>query len=211
AAAMVLLAVRAGAADLPFEQALADVQQRWAEANYQATGKSQKKAFDTLLDDARALAAAHPKRAEALIWRGIVASSYAGVKGPFGAMSLAREAKASLEAAKALDAEALDGSALTSLGVLYYKVPGGIIGFGDRDLARHYLKMALALNPDGIDANYFYGELMFEEEQYAEAKQALLHALQAPPRPERPLADSGRRHEIAQLLERVNARLERSS
>ncbi len=84
----------------------------------------------------------------------------------------------------------MNGSVYTSLGVLCCKVPGGFIGFGDRDLARHYLKKALNTNPDGIDPNYFCGEFLFEEEQYAEAREASLHALEAKPRSERPLADS---------------------
>ena len=35
----------------------------------------------------------------------------------------------------------------SSLGVLYYKVPGWPIGFGDKDKARDLLQKALAVNP----------------------------------------------------------------
>ena len=47
----------------------------------------------------------------------------------------------------------LDGSAYNSLGVLYYKVPGWPVGFGDKAKARELLQKALAINPKGIDAN----------------------------------------------------------
>lgn len=195
----------------PFENTLLDIQHRWAEANYHESGKAQKKAFEALLEDARAFAQANPQRAEAMVWHGIVASTYAGVKGPFGALSLAKEARDALHAAEALDPAVLDGSVYTSLGTLYSKVPGGMIGFGDKDLARDYLKKAIAANPDGIDPNYFYAEFLFEEDDYAAARDALLKAKQAPKRPDRPLADEGRKAEIEALLAKVNAKLGRSS
>ena len=194
-----------------FENTLLDIQHRWAEANYHESGKAQKNAFEALLEDARAFAEANPQRAEAMVWHGIVASTYAGVKGPFGALSLAKEARDALHAAEALDPAVLDGSVYTSLGTLYSKVPGGMIGFGDKDLARDYLKKAIAANPDGIDPNYFYAEFLFEEDDYAAARDALLKAQRAPKRPDRPLADEGRRAEIEALLARVNAKLGQSS
>lgn len=209
--ALLLMAAANTARAGEFDDALLDIQHRWAVANYSATGRAQKKAFAALLDDARALAAAHPSRAEALVWQGIVASTYAGVKGPFGAMSLAREAREALTKAETMDPDVLDGSVYTSLGTLYYKVPGGIIGFGDKDLARQYLEKALAANPDGIDPNYFYGEFLYEEKEYEAARTALMKAQHAPQREDRPLADQGRQREIAALLEQVDRKLDRRS
>lgn len=203
-------AAASSASDPGFDHDLLDIQHRWAAANYETEGKAQKKAFESLLADARALAASNPDRAEALVWHGIVASTYAGVKGPFGAMSLANEARDALTAAEQLDPSVLDGSVYTSLGTLYYKVPGGIIGFGDKELARNYLKKALQANPEGIDPNYFYGEFLYEQEDFAAARDALLRAQQAPARPDRPLADQGRRKEIAALLQRVNEKMAKS-
>lgn len=197
------------AAENNFDAALLEIQHRWAVANYSTEGKAQKTAFEALLEDARALAKTHPERAEALVWHGIVASTYAGVKGPFGAMSLAKEAREALTRAEQMDSSVLDGSVYTSLGTLYYKVPGGLIGFGDKELADTYLKKALQANPDGIDPNYFYGEFLFEQKDYAAARAALLRAQQAPARVDRPLADEGRRKEIAALLQRVNAKMDR--
>ena len=190
-----------------FDDGLLDIQHRWAQANYEISGKEQKKAFEALLADARRFSGSHPERAEALVWHGIVASSYAGVKGPFGAMSLAKEAREKLLAAEALDPDTLDGSVYTSLGTLYYKVPGGIIGFGDKSLAREYLEKALRVNPHGIDPNYFYADYLCEQKQYSAARAALLKAQRAPDRPGRQLADEGRRREIAELLSQVERKL----
>jgi Tfp pilus assembly protein PilF len=50
-------------------------------------------------------------------------------------------------------------------GALYYQVPGWPIGFGDKDKANELLKKALALNPDGIDPNYFYGDFLLKEKK----------------------------------------------
>ena len=203
-----LLFMTAGAAMAgDFGDTLHAIQNRWAEANYSLTGGARKEAFETLLEDARKLAAANPTRAEALVWQGIVASTYAGVKGPFGAMSLAKEAREVLMRAEAIDPTVLDGSVYTSLGTLYFKVPGGLIGFGDKALARVYLEKALQQNPDGIDPNYFYGEYLLEQKEYEAAKAALLKAKNAPQRPDRPLADEGRQREIDTLLEQVNRKL----
>jgi len=209
-AGLFFVATGAARAD-DFDDTLHDIQHRWAEANYKATGGAQKEAFEALLEDARQFAAANPARAEALVWQGIVASTYAGVKGPFGAMSLAKEAREVLMQAEALDPTVLDGSVYTSLGTLYAKVPGGLIGFGDKNLARDYLEKAVQQNPDGIDPNYFYGEFLLEQKEYEAAKAALLKAKSAPQRPDRPLADEGRQREVAALLEEVNRKLGHAS
>ena len=203
-ALLLLASLAAVADDTAFDDQLLQIQHRWAEANYNATGKAQKKAFESLLDDARAFAQSNPERAEPLVWQGIVASSYAGVKGPFGAMSLANEARDALIAAEKLDASVLDGSVYTSLGTLYYKVPGGLIGFGDKELAREYLEKAVSANPDGIDPNYFYAEFLYEQEDYSAARDALLRAQNAPARASRPLADAGRHKEISALLREID-------
>lgn len=186
---------------------LAALQTRWAEVNYQLRGDEQLRAFAALQAGAEAAVAAHPDSAPLLIWSGIVKSSYAGAKGGLGALSLAKAAKADLEKAIAIDQSALQGSALTSLGTLYFNVPGWPVGFGDRDKARELLDKARALNPDGIDPNYFYGLFLIEQKDYANARAALEKARNAPPRPGRELADRGRRGEIDAALEKVNKKL----
>ncbi|HSG93105.1 MAG TPA: hypothetical protein VK999_05275, partial [Methylotenera sp.] len=148
-----------------------------------------------------------PNQADILIWRGIIHSSYAGIKGGMGALSLAKTAKADLEAALKLDDKALDGSAYTTLGTLYFKVPGWPLGFGDDDKAEALLKTALKLNPQGIDSNYFYALFMMDKKNYQVAEQYLLKAQQASPRPDRPLADQGRHAEISKALQQVRHQL----
>jgi tetratricopeptide (TPR) repeat protein len=186
---------------------VAEVQHNWAEANYQLKDKAQKTRFEALLNEADAVVKANPDSAEALIWRGIVQSSYAGIKGGLGALGLAKAARADFEQAMKIDDKALDGSAYTSLGTLYFKVPGWPLGFGDNDKAEALLKKALSINPDGIDSNYFYGVFLLDQRQYKQAEQYLLKAQQAPARPGRPLADKGRQQEIAAALQQVRYQL----
>ena len=95
---------------------------------------------------------------------------------------------------------ALSGGIYASLGALYSKVPGGLIGFGDDVLAARYFEKALAVDPDNIDNNYFYGEFLLDQGAYAHARTVLEHALAAPAVVDRPVFDSGRREEIRALL-----------
>jgi tetratricopeptide (TPR) repeat protein len=208
AAALLPLALPAFAQDAPFTAELAEIQQSWDRANYQpASTEEKKRQLEALSARSEAFARKYPRRAEPLVWEGIVLSTYAGAKGGIGALSLARRSRDCLLQSTRIDPAALRGSAYTSLGALYYKVPGWPIGFGDRDKAGDYLEKALELNPDGMDPNYFIGELLFEEGDYSGALHHLQKALAAPPRPDRPLADAGRRSEITALVAKVRERI----
>ncbi len=85
-----------------------------------------------------------------LVWRGIVLSTWAGAQGGLGALELG-QARQGLpgEGHRPRSQGALQGSAYTSLGSLYYQVPGWPMGFGDDDKADQLLQQALALNPAG--------------------------------------------------------------
>ena len=185
-----------------------ELQQDWARINYQTSESEQEKQFEALAARASEVTARYPGKAEPLVWEGIILSTWAGARGGLGALSLARESRKQLEAAIAIDPDALQGSACTSLGTLYFKVPGWPIGFGDTDKAEELLLQALMINPDGIDPNYFYGEFLLDEDRYAESVAALTHALQAPPRPDRPVADAGRKAEIQVALEQARKHLD---
>jgi tetratricopeptide (TPR) repeat protein len=191
----------------PVEDAVADVQHDWEVTRYQTPAKEREKRFEALLAKAHQVSEAHPGRSEPLVWEGIVVSSLAGEKGGLGALGLVKQAKGLYEQAIAISPEALEGSAYNSLGVLYYKVPGWPIGFGDKKRAEELLKSALKLNPKGIDPNFFYGEFLLEQKRAADALVHLERALEAPARPGRQIADSGRREEVRALIEKARAQL----
>jgi Tfp pilus assembly protein PilF len=75
-------------------------------------------------------------------------------------------------------------------------VPGGFIGFGDDALAARYFEKALAVDPDNINNNFFLGEFLLDQGDYARARAVLEHALAAPAVVDRPVLDAGRREEI---------------
>lgn len=195
-------------ADPAMDAKISDLQAGWAHVKYEIKGSdAQLPAMEALASDAKAVTAAYPGKAEPLIWEAIILSSEAGIKGGMGALSLVKEAKAKLETAEKIDPTALDGSVNTSLGSLYYQVPGWPIGFGSDKQAKAYLEKAVAQNPDGIDPNYFYGDFLFRQGDYAKARDVLNHALAAAPRPGREVADAGRREEIRTVLAQLETRL----
>ncbi|MEZ0223113.1 MAG: hypothetical protein ACAH83_01045 [Alphaproteobacteria bacterium] len=178
------------------------LQAEWARIKYKVSGSdAQQKAFERLEADAAEVVRKFPGMAEPLIWQAIILSTEAGITGGISALPKVKQAKKLLEASLKIDATALDGSASTSLGSLYYQVPGWPIGFGDDKKAEQYLKAALRMNPEGIDPNFFYGDYLVQQKKYSDAVPVLEKALKAPDRPGREVADEGRRAEIRALLE----------
>lgn len=187
------------------EDAVSDLQHDWEVIKYQTPNAEREKRFEALAEKAHQVSERYSGRSEALIWEGIVTASWAGEKGGLGALGLAKKAKALYESALKIDASALDGSAYTRLAVLYYKVPGWPVSFGDKDKARELLQKGLSLNPKGIDPNFFYGELLAETDHRDEALSYLERALQAPPRPGLQISDAGRRDEVRALMAKIKA------
>ncbi len=178
----------------------AAIQSSWDRINYLLEGNRQTDEMSALIDSCNSVTALQPDIAEGYIWCGIVKSTYAGMASSLSAMKYAKAARKDLERAIELDPAAMAGAAQTSLGTLYFKVPGWPIGFGDDEKAEQYLKKALAMNPDGVDPNYFYGDFMLEEGNYQQAVSYLEKAAAAAPRPGRELADRGRKAEVEEKL-----------
>jgi tetratricopeptide (TPR) repeat protein len=186
---------------------VAQLQKGWENANYSLKDKAQITAFEILIQQADKAVLANTDSVEVLIWQGVIKASYAGVKGGLSALSLAKSAKADFEKALKMDETALQGSSYTNLGVLYYKVPGWPIGFGDDDKAKLFLDKALAIDSEGIENNYFYADYLIDQHQYAQAEAYLLKAQHAPARLNRALADKGRQMEISEALQNIKLQL----
>ncbi|WP_068083532.1 tetratricopeptide repeat protein [Novosphingobium rosa] len=176
----------------------------WAHITYDMNGSSHQTVALAQLDQRAADLVAHnPGQAEPLLWEGIVVSEEANRANIFHKLSLATRAKDLIERAYKIDPRAGHGGAAMSLGVLYYKVPGSPIGFGDKHLARRLLLEGLAIDPGGLDANYFWGDFLHAQGDDAGARAALQKALRAPHDPSRPAWDAGRRREVQALLAKV--------
>jgi tetratricopeptide (TPR) repeat protein len=182
------------------------VELQWEHIKFAEDGSSnQLEHIDALAKYAAGLVAKYPGRVEPLIWEGIVTSEEAGMAGTMSALGYAKAAKAVLEQAYQKDPAALNAGAPTSLGVLYARVPGWPIGFGDNDKARELLAQAVSLAPNGMDANYFYGDFLMGQHDYAAAYKVLKHALSLPPQTNRPLWDKNRRAVIRELMAKAQA------
>lgn len=203
---LTLAAVQPARADA-VDDRVAALQRSWDHVNYEVPQGTRLAEMARLNAQADAVVAAAPGRAEPLIWSAIITASEAGLRGGLGGLGLAREARTLLERAEAINPRALNGAALTSLGSLYAQVPGAPIGFGNRTRARTYLQRALTIAPNDVDANYFMGDLLNREHDYAGAARSLERALAAPARPGRAAADRGRKAEARALLAQVRTHL----
>ncbi|SFG16771.1 Tetratricopeptide repeat-containing protein [Novosphingobium sp. CF614] len=173
----------------------------WAHITYEVQGSStQTKALDQLAKQASTLVASYPGKAEPLLWAGIVASEQANRANFFHKLGLATKARDLIAKAYAIDPRVAGGGAALSLGVLYHKVPGSPLAWGDNDRAVKLLKQALAIDPNGLDTNYFYGEYLLDQGDKAGAQTYLQKALRAPHDAGRPVWDAGRRREVRDLL-----------
>ena len=190
----------------PLGEASSELQLSWEVVRCQTPAGEREKRFKAPAGKAHQTTDAFPGRSETLIWEGMVVSSLAGEKRGFSAVGLVKQAKSLVEQALQIDANARDGSAYNCLGMLYYKVPGWPLSFGDKAKSRDLLLKALAVNPMGADSNHFYGEFLFETGQPEEALTHLEQALQAPTRPGPQIADTGRQEEARQLLAKIRAR-----
>jgi tetratricopeptide (TPR) repeat protein len=169
-------------------------------------GDEQTKKMDALGEDADAVAARFPDSVEIQIWDGIITSERASMASMFSALGLAKRARDILEQAYRTAPAKLDAGAPTSLGVLYYRVPGFPVGFGDKERARQLLEQAVKLAPTGMDAWYFYGDFLFEQKEYSKAAEVFRHALSLPPHPDRPAWDKNRRLVIEERLASIAAK-----
>lgn len=197
--ALLFAANTAFAETTPLDASIIKLQHAWAKINYQTPEKEREAALKKLSDEAHQVSAANPGRPEPLIWEGIITSTLAKYQSTFVAGGTAKAARDLLLSAEKIDPNALEGSALTSLGSLYYKVPR-FVSFGDHDKARDYLERALKINPNGIDPNYFYAEFLLERGEQAKALEHFRKAQNAPARPGREDADAGRKAEIQAYL-----------
>ncbi|MGO8955239.1 MAG: tetratricopeptide repeat protein [Rhodomicrobium sp.] len=184
------------------------VAEEWAKIKYLSKDDSERKEkMEVLGAKADALVTRYPGRPETLIWDGIVTSERASLTWGLSALSHANRARDLLLEAYKMDPKALDAGAPTSLGVLYYRVPGFPLGWGDTDKARQLLEEAVRNAPNGRDAHYFYADFLFEQGEYKKAEEVLKVALALPHHPERPVWESYFPKVMEGLLTKVRSKI----
>jgi tetratricopeptide (TPR) repeat protein len=177
------------------------IENRWAEIRYVLKDKQARlDSARELVPQSKAFLEQHANSPAALTWHALAILLEAEIRGDISALGIAKEAKALLEQAAKNDAAPEDVNIHTTLGALYNEVPGWPIGFGDDAKARTEFAKALAIEPDGMEANYFYGDYLVQKGKYRDALPYLEKALAVPPRPGHERADSGRHGEVEEAL-----------
>lgn len=185
---------------------IASLENDWANAYYQSDEAGQKQAYPKLLEQAVVLLKRYPNAAEPKIWLATILATNAAFESPLMALSNLNNAKDLLEAAIKINPKALDGSAYVTLGTLYYMLPGWPVSFGDDEMAEEYLKSSLDINPNGIDANYFYADFLFRQDRTVEAEAFFRKAVEAPVRKMQVYADTQLQNEARLALNHAQQR-----
>lgn len=141
----------------------------WAEIFYRLPHSVQADRFKALLVKIRDFKLKNPHRAEPLVIEAITLCTLASADWGFSSLQRVNEAKALLDESLIINPKAMEGSAYLTLGNLYYRLPGWPISFGDNDKALEYYQLAITVNPDGLDSNYFMGDYWLREEEYDKA------------------------------------------
>lgn len=115
---------------------------------------------------------ANPELAEAWIASARIGAVYALRQG-MGGLALAKDVKAELETAIALDPSAQQGMAQGYLGQVYAVVPGWPLGFGDDKKGGRLMKETLDAHPDNALINLLYAQRLIAEKQYSDAQRYL--------------------------------------
>lgn len=171
-------------------RAVQNIESEWAHIYYNVAKKQQVTQFKTLLAEVKGLNTQYPNQAELIIQQAIIIASNADNINPFSALQAVHQARKLLLRAIKLDPCASEGAAFVTLGSLYYRVPGWPVAYGDDDKAQKMLKKALAINPNTIDANYFYGDFLVTQGKQKEALTYFKRAMAVPVRATQVFADT---------------------
>jgi tetratricopeptide (TPR) repeat protein len=197
--AFLLLTTQCMASDT-LEDAVRSIENDWSSIYYQPQSNNKLASYDKLLEKTKQLTEQFPRSSETLFWKAVILATEAEHQDGFTALQSINQAKDLLEEAISINPKTANGSAYVTLGTLYYMTPKWPIAFGDNQKAEELYKQALQINPDGLDANYFYGEFLLSNNQPKSAQYYLEKALTIPSRKEQFFADDQLKLEVKQLL-----------
>ena len=183
----------------------------WEHVKLQVSDRDdQERQMASLAQRAGQIAKQYENVPDPIVWIGIITSEQASMANengsPTKALELAKRARDILEEVEKTNPETMDAGAPTTLGVLYDRVPGFPIGFGDKARARYYLQEAIRSAPNGLDANFFYGDFLYKHGEQSEAVRILERALTLPELSNRPIWDKSLRAAIQHILSEIQIR-----
>jgi tetratricopeptide (TPR) repeat protein len=202
--ALLLLSAQCFADDL--NRSLQAIESEWASIYYTAPTTKQDAAYDALLEKANQLAGQYPSTTEPVFWQAVIIATRAEQQDGFTALSGIHKSRDLLLAAIKANPQTANGSAYVTLATLYYMAPKWPIAFGDTEKAEQLFQAALKINPNSIDANYFYGDFLLAQNQPNEAQEYFEKALLAPSRKEQLFADSKLKDEVKLALDNTKNR-----
>lgn len=165
------------------------IESEWAKIYHKLPKDKQVDAYTLLLKKTEGLPDQSIDKSERLFWKAVIIATKAELQEGFAALQAVHKSKDLLLEALKLNPNTANGSAYVTLGTLYYMVPQWPIGFGDYDKAEQMFKAALKINPDAIDANYFYGDFLLANNKIKEAQKYFEKALTTPSRKDQNYAD----------------------
>jgi len=187
---------------------LQEIESEWASIYYNLPKDKKEEAFNALLNKTTQLVNQFPNNPETLFWQAVIIATNAELQDGFKALKAIHKSRDLLLEAVKINPETANGSAYVTLGTLYYMVPKWPIAFGDSEKAEKMFQAALKINPNGIDANYYYGDFLLEKNQFQEAQKYFEKALSTPSRAEQLFADDKLKEEVRfALLNTKNRKL----
>ncbi|GAB4269599.1 MAG: hypothetical protein Kow0065_19640 [Methylomicrobium sp.] len=185
------------------ERDLQAIESEWASIYYASANSDKESAYAELFKKVKALSQDKPDSAELVFWQGTIIASKAEHQNGIEALAAIHKARDLLAKAVELKPDVLEGSALITLGTLYFLAPPWPIAFGDNQQAEKLLKRGLEVNPASIEGNYYYAQLLLSHEQTETAIEYFQRALEAPVRKEQEFADSRLKVEVMKKFNEI--------
>lgn len=196
-----LLSCSGFASDL--DDAVHSIESEWASIYFSAEHNGKEHAYSRLFNRTIELSKDRPDSPELLFWQATILASRAEHLNPIDALAAIHRARDMLLKTIAIKPDTLNGSALITLGALYYQAPAWPIAFGDNEKAEKYLRRGLEINPKGIESNYYFGEYLLHQDRADQALKYFEAALKGPIRKEQHFADVSLKQEIKKKLAKV--------
>lgn len=188
------------------ETAAQSIESQWAAIYYTLPKAKQKTAYETLLTQTTQLSDEFPQSADLLFWQAVILASNAELQDGFTALKAIHKARDLLLESINMNPQTANGSAYVTLGTLYYMVPKWPIAFGDDEKAEEMFQAALKINPNGIDANYFYGDFLLANNRQQEAQHYFEKAFSAPTHKDQSFADNKLKDQVKLALAKAKNR-----
>lgn len=176
---LLLFAQSVAADNNSMQNRVLEIEESWVDTADIAPVPRRTNLFLQLTEQISDVVIAFPRKAEPLILKSAILLTMAEDASSFVALGLVNQAKKLLSKAIDINPKASDGSALVTMGVLYYKVPPWPIAFGDDVAAEMYLLKALEVSPNGVSSNYFYADFLLNQGKEQQATAYLNRAIEA--------------------------------